>query len=163
MRLRVLMTAAALAAAAPLLAQPGPASPEPADHALQTPAPAAPVSEAAAETHAHTDSLAPKEATLLPGYGDGGFAITTAVPEAQAYFSNGLELGTAFAHTAAVAAMEEAVRRDPACAMCLWGQALVTAPTINFGADEDQRAELLALARQARALAAKIGTAHRPR
>jgi len=152
------MSAVALVVwAAAASGQSGPASPEPTDHALKTPA--APVSEAAAESHAHTDNLAPKEATLLPGYGDGGFAITTAVPQAQAYFSNGLELGAAFAHTAAVAAMEEAVRLDPACAMCLWGQALVTAPTINFGADEAQRAELLPFARQAKSLAAKTGTA----
>ena len=73
--------------------------------------------------------------------------------------SNGLELGAAFAHKAAVGAMTEAVRLDPACAMCLWGQALVTAPTINFGADAKQRAELLPLARKAKALAARTGTA----
>ncbi len=145
-----------MALAAPAIAQTGPASPEPADHAVQAPA-----SEAVAESegHSHTDNAVPKEATLLPGYGGGGFAITTAVPEAQAFFSNGLELGAAFAHKAAVAAMEEAVRRDPACAMCLWGQALVSAPTINFGASEEERAELLPLAREAKDLAAQGGSA----
>jgi tetratricopeptide (TPR) repeat protein len=147
-----------LASGGPALAQGGPASPEPADHAMDAPA-AASVSQGNSEHHGHADTLAPRQATLLTGYGDGGFAITTSVPQAQAFFSNGLELGAAFAHKAAVAAMEEAVRLDPACAMCLWGQALVTAPTINFGADEKQRAELLPLARRARARAAKTGTA----
>lgn len=148
--------AAALAAAAtiPAAAQNGPASPEPADHAMEVP----PTSEASAEHAGHTDTLAPKDATLLPGYGDGGFAITTQVPEAQAFFSNGMELGAAFAHAAALAAMQEAVRLDPACAMCKWGQAFVTAPTINFGATAEERKPLLVLARDARRLAAKTGT-----
>lgn len=145
------------ALAAPTIAQTGPASPEPADHLAQSP----PVSGAAVEgeEHSHTDNAAPMEAMLLPGYGDGGFAITTSVPEAQAFFSNGLELGAAFAHKAAVVAMEEAVRLDPACAMCLWGQALVTAPTINFGASEEERSELLPLARKAEKLAKANGSA----
>ncbi|MFN6936307.1 MAG: hypothetical protein ACK4NZ_14295, partial [Tsuneonella sp.] len=137
---RILLTGIALAAlaSAPALAQtatpsPGPSSPEPADHAAQDhAAPAS--SEQSADHVSHTDDAAPKVAQLLPGYGNGGFTITTSVPEAQAFFSNGLELGAAFAHKAALAAMEEAVRRDPACAMCKWGQAYVTAPTINFGA-----------------------------
>lgn len=154
-------TALALVAAAGH-AKSGPSAPEPADHAAQVhsePAPAQPAaqSEAAADHTSHTDDAAPKEARLLPGYGNGGFAITTSVPEAQAFFSNGLELGAAFAHKAAVAAMAEAVRRDPACAMCKWGQAYVTAPTINFGANRDERKPLLVLAKDARRLAAKAG------
>jgi len=152
------LAALAGAIAAPAAAQTGPASPEPADHVMDAPA-APPVSEAAAEHAGHTDMLVPKTATLLTGYGDGGFTVTTHVPQAQAFFANGLELGAAFAHKAAVTAMAEAVRLDPACAMCLWGQALVTAPTINFGADEAQRAELLPLARKASAMAARTGTA----
>ena len=144
-------------------AQDRPASPEPADHAAQVPAPApapaaAPQSEAAADHASHTDDAKPKTAQLLPGYGNGGFAITTSVPPAQAFFSNGLELGAAFAHKAAVAAMEEAVRLDPACAMCKWGQAYLTAPTINFGATAEERVPLLKLAKDARKLAARSGT-----
>lgn len=129
---------------------------EPADHVLQAPA-----SEAAAgddDAHAHADTLVPAAPTLLKGYGGGGFAITTQVPEAQAFFSNGMELGAAFAHSAAVAAMEQAVRLDPACAMCKWGQALVAGPTINFGKDEGERVPLLALARAAQQQAAQAGT-----
>lgn len=110
------------------------------------------------EDHNHGDMIAPKVATLLTGYGDGGFAITTSVPQAQAFFSNGLELGAAFAHTAAGEAMEEAVRLDPACAMCLWGEALVKGPTINFGKDKAERKPLAALVRRAKKLAKKSGT-----
>ncbi len=154
------LTASLVAVAAGLAtastAQTGPTSPEPADHAME----ASDAQTASGAQHqGHADMVAPKVATLLTGYGDGGFAITTQVPEAQAFFSNGLELGAAFAHKAALGAMVEAVRLDPACAMCLWGQALVTAPTINFGADKDERARLLPLARKAQTLAAKVGTA----
>lgn len=160
MRTGLIAGVAALVFAGAAIAQDRPASPEPADHAAQVPvATPAPTSEAAADHTSHTDDAAPKVAQLLPGYGKGGFAITTSVPQAQAFFSNGLELGAAFAHKAAVAAMAEAVRLDPACAMCKWGQAYVTAPTINFGATEDERKPLLVLAKDARKLAAKTGTA----
>jgi hypothetical protein len=132
-------------------AQSGPSQPEVADHAAQMPP-----SELAA--HNHADTIAPTSATLLGGYGSGGFAITTQVPQAQAFFSNGLELGAAFAHSAAVAAMKEAVRLDPACAMCKWGEALVDGPTINYGKDAAARRPLLALAQQARRQARRGGT-----
>ena len=158
----------ALAAAlmsSPAAAQDRPISPEPADHVAQTPAqtpvpasaPAA-NSEASADHTSHTDDAVPKQAQLLPGYGKGGFAITTTVAQAQAFFSNGLELGSAFAHKAAVSAMTEAVRLDPACAMCRWGQAYVTAPTINFGATAQERKPLFVLAKAAANIASKTGT-----
>ena len=109
-------------------------------------------------SHSHDESTVPKTPTLLTGYGSGGFTITTSVPAAQAFFSNGMELSAAFAHKAAIAATTEAVRLDPACAMCLWGKALVSGPTINYGSKAKERALLLALARKAKALAAKTGT-----
>ena len=107
----------------------------------------------------HTDTIAPKTATLLEGYGDGGFAITTQVPQAQAFFANGLELGAAFAHTAAIDAMKEAVRLDPACGMCKWGEALVSGPTINYPKSADERRPLFALAREAQRHVRRTGTA----
>jgi tetratricopeptide (TPR) repeat protein len=140
---------AALGAAAS--AQDHPATAEPADHAAQMPA--------AHDAHSHDDNLTPKVPTLLSGYGGGGFAITTQVPEAQAFFSNGMELGAAFAHSAAAAAMEHAVTLDPACAMCKWGEALVEGPTINYGKDKHERKPLRILAREAAKLAATSGTA----
>ncbi|MFM9936810.1 MAG: hypothetical protein ACKVOL_11510 [Novosphingobium sp.] len=109
--------------------------------------------------HSHDETTVPKVPTLLPGYGNGGFTVTTMVPAAQAFFSNGMELSAAFAHKAAIAATSEAVRLDPSCAMCLWGEALVSGPTINYGSDPKERAPLLVLARKAKALAAKMGTA----
>ena len=114
---------------------------------------------ASGATHSHDDEIAPKTATLLSGYGGGGFPVTTQVPAAQAFFSNGMELGAAFAHTAATKAMHEAARLDPICAMCRWGEALVAGPTINFGKDADERKALAKLVDEAARLAKSNGTA----
>jgi len=150
MRLIGIAGLSALALASAASAQTGPARPEPADHAAQMPA--------AHDAHSHDDNLKPKVPTLLTGYGAGGFAITTGVPQAQAFFSNGMELGAAFAHSAAGAAMEHAVMLDPQCAMCKWGQALVEGPTINYGKDKKERKPLYALAREAEVQAIRSGT-----
>jgi tetratricopeptide (TPR) repeat protein len=106
----------------------------------------------------HADSAAPKTPMILQGYGSGGFAITTANPKAQAFFNNGMQLAHAFAHKAATEAMEEAVRLDPNCPMCLWGQAWASGPTINFGKSEDEIGKLAELADKAADLAKEHGT-----
>jgi tetratricopeptide (TPR) repeat protein len=106
----------------------------------------------------HSDTAAPKVPMLLDGYGSGGFRITTGSPQAQAYFDNGMQLAHAFAHKAAIEAMTEAVRVDPKCAMCLWGQAWTSGPTINFGKSEDEVARLAEMADRAADLAKVTGT-----
>ncbi|KAB7623911.1 hypothetical protein [Alkalilimnicola sp. S0819] len=58
--------------------------------------------------------------------------ITTAVPEAQQYFNQGLRLSYAFNHAEAIASFREAARLDPNCAMCYWGIALAHGPNINM-------------------------------
>ena len=123
------------------------------------PAPAAPAAEAKHDPHMHDDMTMPRTAQLLTGYGLGGFAIGHAAPAAAQFFSNGLELHAAFAHRAGMAAMDEAARLDPSCAMCLWGQALTKGPTINYGKDGKERAALLPLAKAALAGASKNGSA----
>ena len=107
---------------------------------------------------AHGDMAAPKTPTIMHGYGSGGFLITTANPKAQAFFNNGMQLAHAFAHKAAIEAMKESVRLDPQCAMCLWGQAWASGPTINFGKSEDEVSELAKLADKAADLAKDHGT-----
>ena len=106
----------------------------------------------------HADMTAPKTAQIMAGYGNGGFPITTTVPRAQAFFNNGMQLAHAFAHKAAIAAMTEAVRLDPACAMCLWGQAWASGPTINFGKTEEELGPLAELTEKAAKLADTKGT-----
>jgi hypothetical protein len=103
---------------------------------------AAPLCAQSAMPMDHGDTVAPKTPMLMPGYGGGGFKITTSVPQAQAFFDNGMQLAHAFAHKAAIEAIQEAVRLDPKCAMCLWGQAWAAGPTINFTKTEDEIAKL---------------------
>ena len=119
---------------------------------------ASPLSAQADMHMGHSDTAAPKTPMILDGYGAGGFAITTSNPQAQAFFNNGVQLAHAFAHKAATEAMEESVRLDPQCAMCLWGQAWASGPTINFGKSEDEIAKLAELADKAANLAKLHGT-----
>ena len=107
-----------------------------------------------AEAVTKTDTP-PTPVTLKTGYGASHWAIATASPDAQAFFDNGLQLGHAFAHKAALAAFEEASRRDPACAMCLWGQAWAGGATINYTVDTETQTKMAALMVRATALAAK--------
>jgi tetratricopeptide (TPR) repeat protein len=95
---------------------------------------------------------------LLPNRGGGGFAITTASPEAQAFFSNGMELAAAFDHAESVAAMAEAVRLDPSCAMCRWGHAYTLGPNLNNDRKMEERAEPYRVAVEARRLARAAAT-----
>jgi tetratricopeptide (TPR) repeat protein len=91
---------------------------------------------------------------LLSGYGKGGFAIRTSNARAQAYFDNGMQLAHAFAHKAAIAAFQEARRLDPACAMCAWGEAWSSGPTINYGIGAEERKKLAVITATAERLAA---------
>lgn len=106
-------------------------------------------------------AAAPVIPKFLPGFGNGGFAITTARPEAQRWFSYGMQLAQAFAHEPAKAAFAEAARLDPDCAMCVWGQAMAAGPTINYGIDADERKDAGVLAARAQALAAKTSATDR--
>jgi tetratricopeptide (TPR) repeat protein len=81
------------------------------------PAPAAPVGTQAA----------PK----LEGVGRSDFAVTTTSPAARAFFNQGLSLAFAFDHGEARRAFAEALRLDPACAICAWGLSYVTGPYVN--------------------------------
>jgi tetratricopeptide (TPR) repeat protein len=100
------------------------------------------------------DDAVARTPEILAGYGSGGFAVTTKVPAAQAFFDNGMQLGAAFAHKAAIAAFQEAVRLDPDCAMCLWGEAWASGPTINYGIESGEAAKLAELLARAEKLPA---------
>ena len=89
---------------------------------------------------------------ILAGYGTAGFKVSNASPEAQAFFENGMTLAHAFAHKPSIAAMTEAARLGPDCAMCVWGEAWARGPTINYPVDKKTAAELAALADKAAGL-----------
>lgn len=78
--------------------------------------------------------------------------VDTRVPLAQRYFDQGLRLAYGFNHQAAGFAFAEAARLDPACAMCVWGQALVLGPNINLPMPADAAAPAHAFAQRALAM-----------
>jgi tetratricopeptide (TPR) repeat protein len=104
------------------------------------------------------DTVAARTPVILTGYGKGGFPITTTRPGAQAFFDNGMQLAHAFAHKAAIAAFKQAVAIDPDCAMCAWGEAWASGPTINYTVDAKEIAPLVAMTARAATLAARNGT-----
>jgi hypothetical protein len=73
-----------------------------------------------------------KAPDLLAGLGDHRRPITTASPEAQRYFDQGLALIYGFNHDAAIRSFDYALAVDPACAMCAWGKATALGPNINL-------------------------------
>ncbi len=72
---------------------------------------------------------------LYDDLGDHAYPVTSATPEAQAYFDQGLRLYYAFNHAEAIRSFREAQRLDPDCAMCFWGEALAWGPNINLPMD----------------------------
>src|SRR5215831_17649117 len=99
-------------------------------------------------------AFADSEPPLWEGLGSVTYKITTASPEAQAYFDQGLRLAYAFNHGEAQRAFRKAQRLDPNCAMCFWGEALVLGPNINLPMQEDAIAPSFAAAEKARVLSA---------
>ena len=77
------------------------------------------------------DSLA-EGALLLEGVGTQERKVTTASPQAQAFFNQGLRLTYGFNHDEAARSFARAAQLDPTCAMCFWGTALVLGPNYNM-------------------------------
>ena len=72
-------------------------------------------------------ALAPE----LSGLGTLHVPVSTAVPQAQRFFDQGMRLLYAFNHAEAIRAFREAARLDPRLAMAYWGQALALGPNLN--------------------------------
>ena len=70
-------------------------------------------------------------APLFEGMGNFSMPITTADPDAQRYFDQGMVLAFAFNHAESIRSFRAAQTLDPSCAMCFWGEALATGPNIN--------------------------------
>ena len=95
----------------------------------------------------------PTGATLLKGLGDHHFAVTSAHPEVQRWFDQGLALTYGFNHDAAERSFLRATQLDPDCAMCWWGAALVLGPHVNAAMDPAANAKAWERLQKARALA----------
>jgi tetratricopeptide (TPR) repeat protein len=91
---------------------------------------------------------------LYDSLGSYSYRITTASPQAQRWFDQGLRLVYGFNHHEAQRAFREAARLDPQCAMCFWGIALTEGGNYNHPADAEREARALQGVQQAQRLAA---------
>ncbi len=71
--------------------------------------------------------------SVLPGWGNHAYTITTQSDSAQIYFNQGLSMYYSYHSREAAASFKEAARFDSSCAMAYWGQALALGPSYNFG------------------------------
>jgi tetratricopeptide (TPR) repeat protein len=79
-------------------------------------------------------------------------AVEPGNAEARAYFEQGYRLGWGFNHAEAARAFRAAQEADPNCVMCLWGEAWVLGPHINYPLEADANARALAALEQAKRL-----------
>jgi tetratricopeptide (TPR) repeat protein len=77
-------------------------------------------------------SSPPAPPVLFSDLGRWHMTVTTASPEAQRWFDQGLTCVYSYSHREAIRSFEEAARIDPTCAMAFWGIALANGPHINF-------------------------------
>src|SRR5262245_50243674 len=102
--------------------------------------------------HPGAEPAAPQKAEIFE-LGTYHRTITTSAPEAQKYFDQGLRLLYAFNLEEAQHSFEEAVKIDPACAMCFWGAGMSLGPHINMAAQPDRTKAAHAAAQKAASLA----------
>ena len=80
-------------------------------------------------------ATAEKPVTIMTGLGSLHHPVSTAKPEAQRFFDQGLSLVFAFNHDEAVRSFKRAAELDPQMAMAWWGVALALGPNINQEVD----------------------------
>jgi tetratricopeptide (TPR) repeat protein len=91
-----------------------------------------------AVAQSHPAHPAHKAATLMSGFGDLSHPVTTASPEAQKYFDQGLRLIYAFNHDEATRSFQHAADLDPKMAMAYWGLAEAVGPNYNDPASDER-------------------------
>ena len=79
---------------------------------------------------------------LLPGLGTLRHKVSTAKPEAQKFFDQGLSLVYAFNHEEAALSFRHATELDPKLAMAWWGVALSVGPNYNDPEPDMNRAKM---------------------
>ncbi len=99
---------------------------------------------------------------LVTGLGPVHHAVSTANPQAQKYFDQGLAYLYAFNHAEAIRSFDYAAQLDPNLAMAHWGRAVALGPNIN-APEIDEAAEKAAYeaAQRAVALSMRATTAER--
>jgi len=79
--------------------------------------------------------------------------IATRSADAQAYFTQGMQLLFSFTPEDAARSFREAQKLDPQCALCFWGEALAWGPYLNGDMARDDAPRAFAAIQKARALA----------
>lgn len=95
-----------------------------------------------------------KKAPLFDGLEGIHFTITTASPEAQRYFNQGMMLSYGFNHAEAARSFYEVTKLDTNCAMGWWGFAYVLGPNYNGGMEDDNYERAFTAVQKAKALSA---------
>jgi hypothetical protein len=111
------------------------------------------------EDHGHeasAEKAEPEVSPLLGNLGDHHHPITTDSELAQRYFNQGLILAYGFNHELAIQSFKDALKLDPACAMCYWGIAYALGPNINAPMEDTAVPEAYAAIQQAQKLAAQV-------
>ena len=83
--------------------------------------------------------------TVLPGWGNYSYPISTKKDSAQFYFNQGLNMYYSYHWREANASFREAARFDPESAISYWGQALALGPGYNFSLHYKMRNEVPAV------------------
>jgi tetratricopeptide (TPR) repeat protein len=110
----------------------------------------------------HSDSLPAGAPKLVSGLGPVHHPVSTANPDAQKYFDQGLAYIYAFNHDEAVRSFKYAAELDPKLAMAYWGQAVALGPNINAPEIDAQAAKAAYdAAQRAAALTANASPAER--
>ena len=100
-------------------------------------------------------------APVFTGLGDHRHPISTANPNTQRLFDQGVNLMFNFNHAEAIRSFREAARLDPDCAMCWWGMAFALGPNINMPMSADAVAPAWQALQKAKALAPKASAEER--
>src|SRR6185437_13135532 len=95
----------------------------------------------------------PHRLVMVAGMGNDHMRVDTSSAEAQRWFDYALTLSRAFEHADAKLAFRKAAALDPACSLCIWGEAYSRGPTINYLVDRADSAAALKLALEARRVA----------
>jgi tetratricopeptide (TPR) repeat protein len=79
------------------------------------------------------EAIATGAMPLIDGLAKVHFPVSSATPEAQRYFDQGLALLYGFEYEKAQRSFARGAELDPGCAMCRWGEALALGPFQNSG------------------------------
>jgi tetratricopeptide (TPR) repeat protein len=82
---------------------------------------------------APADPEAPKPIPLIGGLASVQYPVTSSNPDVQRYMDQGLAMLYGFEYEKAWFSFAAALKLDPDCAMCAWGDAYAYGPNINSG------------------------------